>query len=156
MDTVFASVVDFPSNIRALFEQAGWYPGRVAAAYDNPAYPAEIRAVLVELGGLTLPASGVFFTPMHAAQDWQEYADILGRALYPVGQTADNWDVCIDQFGSVYLVFDWLVLMGVSFAEGIINCLLGRGALAPQLNEDDCTWGPDHLVITWPELPAAT
>jgi hypothetical protein len=50
---------------------------------------------------------------------------------------------------------NWFALAGKTFVEGISHVLLESTA-GLQFNEDDHTWGPDRLCITWPELPPAT
>ncbi|GAB3825765.1 SUKH-3 domain-containing protein [Hymenobacter jeollabukensis] len=154
---------DFPPPMRRLLEQAGWYPGRVA---DPPvklpaslSYPPEVLALLRELGGLRVgypDYKGITFEPTHADDDKLEaYSEELGRTLYPIGVTAEWWDVCVDMHGSVYKLGNWFALAGKTFVAGLSHALF-ESTPGLQLNEDDHTWGPDRLVITWPELPSST
>jgi hypothetical protein len=101
MDHPLAPPYDFPPPVRRVLEQAGWYPGRVA---DPPVklptglnYPAEVVALLRELGGLRVRYSnyrGITFEPADADDDKLEaYSEELGRTLYPIGVTSE-WCTC--------------------------------------------------------------
>ena len=148
----------FSLYVRSLLEKAGWHPGRVAEPpvyFDHTLnYPRAIQAVLREFGGLEVRGHrDITFDPGGADEDdvASYWVPLLGRPLYPIGFTDEYWSISMDGHGAMYLTGGYLSLLGMSFAEAMeeyFNYRLGTG-----LNQEDMTWGPEHRVINWPELP---
>jgi hypothetical protein len=117
-------------------------------------YPAHIKSILNEFGGLyvksegrgiTVGRSSIHFDPTDAQGESEEegtlthYSKLLGTTLYSLGYlSTSSFMVCIDGKERVYLVGDYLIFTGNSFAEGISNILLGVDG--ETLNEDTLEW----------------
>ena len=148
----------FSSEVRTLLEQGGWYEGREGAGtYEVPSdvvYPEGIEKILNEFGGLYIKSNGpgislvrnsIEFDPSDAEGESSEdgiltdYSSKIGRVLYPIGHVPkESLMLCTDLDGNVYMVGDYLYMVGHSFAEGISNILLG--IKGKQFKESDSTW----------------
>lgn len=153
-----ANAFVFNPEVIGLLQKAGWYEGRNAVgAFSLPSdvqYPPDIIQVLNEFGGLFVHSSGtgislsrlsINFEPSWADKESSEdgilwdYATRLGYKLYPLGYIADeSLMLCMDLDGKIYMVGDYLYLVGESFSEGIGNVLLGIEG--KQLNEETLYW----------------
>jgi hypothetical protein len=148
----------FNPEAKALLSAAGWIPGRnVGGKLPLPTdviYPAHIKSILNEFGGLYVTSKGpgitvgrnsIHFDPTDAQGESEEegslthYSQLLGTTLYSLGYIPDeSCMICIDSKEQVYLVGLYLIFKGNSFAEGISNILLGVDGKT--LNEDTLEW----------------
>ncbi len=134
----------FNQDIAALLSVAGWYRGRKEGNSiplpKDVIYPAQIKAILDEFGGLFIKSQGagieigrssIKFDPMDADGESKDgsvgyYSELLTTTLYPLGYLpSESFIVCIDMDGRVFLTGDDCYLVGNSFPEGISNILSG-------------------------------
>lgn len=140
----------FSDEVTSMLKRGGWFPGRnIADTMILPSgfviFPAA-QKVLAEFGYLRLGIPGpgiecargeINMDPMYAANDiegYEEYGELIHRALYPLG-IVDNLDyLAIDEDGTVYLFGDEFWFVGTSFDAALDTLLLGK--LTPQIDEN--------------------
>jgi len=155
----------FPSDVRSVLVQAGWFPGRdVGAAVDqwltrvgpdlgNLECSAAARAVLVEFGGLELPQYGPGGVGFGGFRSWfyprpgrmyvdreEGFVEETGIPVFPVASHEDEGSsLVVDPTGrmlQLHWVGDFLVGTG---DEAIINLI--RGVPFLELDDDGNVMG---------------
>ncbi|MGW0505208.1 SUKH-3 domain-containing protein [Micromonospora sp. NPDC003241] len=153
----------FPPDVRAVLEQAGWFPGRdLGASVDHwmrrfadevaglECFPAA-RATMVEFGGLQLPQfgrsgrlGGGFTSYIHPTRGGvttvgaREFIEEFDNPVYPIGNNEDGpSELVIDAQGRVFMLH-WAddFFVGPDIDTAIVKLIRG----GPMTEASDLDW----------------
>ena len=147
----------FKQQILDTLKAAGWHERRCCNSFALKSkeqlkasgfavYDAALD-VLKEFGELIIGESGpgqfaartqISIEPQRAlkfyTEDFLEYELVLKTLLCPIGVASDDTALGIDSEGRVYLLGNWIWLLGESFDEALETCIIGK--LGRELNMD--------------------
>jgi hypothetical protein len=153
--------MDFSKDIKELFIEAGWRPGRnVQGQYQLPisGYPPFVIAFLNEYANLEVKcgkidsSSAINELEMNPNCSKQEYDDggfyhyfmgLLGQPLYAIGYCTEDYELCCDAAGRVYVMDEQLCYRGKNLREGIENVMRSNWKDSLVLDEDNIKWWND-------------
>jgi hypothetical protein len=138
----------FNERVTRALARAGWIAGSDRGRCDEwvavrglshslRIFPAAVAA-LSEFGGLRVDEAGVgidrarepfILDPGRAvgSEDiFVRYSEILNKALFPLGEAADQAFIAIADSGEVYLLFEGALLIGDRIDTALVNLIEGR------------------------------
>lgn len=139
----------FNDAVRKVLSAAGWYPGRREPALLKQwqrelvgeggftIFPAAERALL-EFGGLRIDERGpgidrarepFVLDPslaVGAESVFLDYAGLLQKRLFPLGEAGGQAFIAIAESGEVFLIFEGILLIAATIEDALANLIEGR------------------------------
>jgi hypothetical protein len=140
----------FSTEVETVLRKCGWFPGRQVwdlvdkwrrefKELDDTFLFAKAEETLLEFGGLTIMSKlpGIDFLPEAIDIDpsralgerdrFDHFGPKVSSRLFPVGELEGGMSfITVDEYGRVYHVMDFIMLIGQSFDEALERQILGK------------------------------
>jgi hypothetical protein len=151
--------MEFSKEIRKLFIEAGWHPGRnikgnFALAIEG--YPGFVTDFLNEYANLKINCMDVEYStvverieinPEFGKEEYEEdgfytyFASLLEKKLFPIAfLSPDSYYICCDAEGNVFMLSEYCYYRGKNLQEGFENIMRSDWSDSLALAEDAVKW----------------